>query len=514
MRNFILKIRATPRQTLFLWSLLLAVFGTGIAFRSLWLANIPGINGDEAWYGAQLRDLPHFTWHTPSGNIVDPFHMLPLALSQFLFPSGFLALRLPSLLSGLLLIGLGWLIFRKSLSPTVALIFALLVAGSPDLIAYSRFGWDASHTGLATLFVMYFMLNRQWALLLLAQICAVVIHPTNIFLVAIWGPYLLYQVLQVIRAKGISVNKTWIAFPLVLVLMSIFLLTRIQIGQLVASFGPHLLSLFKPKDLLSLLGGFVELLDGTTVYRYIIGPVSATTNFFHLIFVVIVIVPVVIYGNLKLIRRKDFRGLIFLAGIPLAIIALYLVSGIRPFQPSAERYSQFLMIPTIILVAISLEAVVDGTSRQPSSAVYLALMIAGLGLLSFWVNYFTPVFSTGGQSQMAFRTAPVEPKQQVADILINDGMLTGRAHILAEDYWLAMPLRYLFANQHHLWIDIPTAPRGIVQALTNHAYVVGFSGMYFQKYISAQDLPFKLETWVITDYANKPLIIIWHRPAP
>ena len=154
MRNFILKIRATPRQTLFLWSLLLAVFGTGIAFRSLWLANIPGINGDEAWYGAQLRDLPHFTWHTPSGNIVDPFHMLPLALSQFLFPSGFLALRLPSLLSGLLLIGLGWLIFRKSLSPTVALIFALLVAGSPDLIAYSRFGWDASHTGLATLFVM------------------------------------------------------------------------------------------------------------------------------------------------------------------------------------------------------------------------------------------------------------------------------------------------------------------------------------------------------------------------
>ena len=68
--------------------LLLAVNALGLLlvavwFRCRWLGNIPGVNGDEAWYGVQaLRFLWERQFHvqTPTHNPPNPLFLGPLIL--------------------------------------------------------------------------------------------------------------------------------------------------------------------------------------------------------------------------------------------------------------------------------------------------------------------------------------------------------------------------------------------------------------------------------------------------
>src|SRR5262245_46303352 len=71
---------------------LAGVVVTALLLRIIGLGHIPGINGDEAWYGVKAQQMAAgqpVLWRTPSGNLLNPFDTGFLYWLQKLFPPSF-----------------------------------------------------------------------------------------------------------------------------------------------------------------------------------------------------------------------------------------------------------------------------------------------------------------------------------------------------------------------------------------------------------------------------------------
>ena len=105
-----------------------------VAFRCYALGRLPGVNGDEAWYGVQVLRLlsgEPVDWRTPSGNLLGPIHSGLLLLLQPFAPRSLAALRLPALISSLAQLVLTWLVVRRHLGRSAALVALVLHRGAP-----------------------------------------------------------------------------------------------------------------------------------------------------------------------------------------------------------------------------------------------------------------------------------------------------------------------------------------------------------------------------------------------
>ena len=172
---------------------LAAVAAAAIAFRCRSLENIPGLNGDEAWYGVQAWEVLHggdYSLRTPTGNLLNPLMFIPLVLLHACFKPSVALLRMAPLVSGIAALAVNWTLCRRIFDRATAVIATLILVLLPINIAYSRFAWDASQSLLATLPVWLFSLMavrfpaRRDAALAAAIACllpAILVHPTNIF---------------------------------------------------------------------------------------------------------------------------------------------------------------------------------------------------------------------------------------------------------------------------------------------------------------------------------------------
>lgn len=177
-----------------------------------------------------------------------------------------------------------------------------------------------------------------------------------------------------------------------------------------------------------------------------------------------------------------------------------------PFSPQTERYSQFLVVPTLLLFAVGLDSINIKLSFPLSAAVCVFWCIS---LVS---NYFMPFLLTGGGSERAFRTAQVEPKIQAVEIILSDMDGTNSGLVLAENWWMAKPIEYLLIrheginvvqfNDENNTIDVLTA-------LRDNGYIVSFARSGFDKTIESSPIVDDLKRWTIRDYGGKPLIHVW-----
>ena len=175
---------------------LAAIAAAAIVFRCRSLSNIPGLNGDEAWYGVRAWEMLHggdFSLRTPTGNLLNPLMFIPAVLLHACFRPSVLLLRIAPLLSGLAALAVNWAMCRRIFDRATAVISTLILPLLPIDIAYSRFAWDASQSLLATLPVWLFSLAavrfpaRRDAATAAAIACllpAILVHPTNIFAAA------------------------------------------------------------------------------------------------------------------------------------------------------------------------------------------------------------------------------------------------------------------------------------------------------------------------------------------
>src|SRR5262245_12451425 len=255
-----------------------ALLVAAVWFRVIDLGRLPGLNGDEAWTGVQALRALHgepTSWRTPTGNPLNVFFWGPEVILHAIFAPSFALLRSVAVASGLAALALNYWLCRRVFDRSTAVVSTLVLAVLPITIAYSRFAWDSCQTPLASVLVIYAALGmvrfshrsgRRLAAAVVASAAAILVHPTNVFLlpmVAVAGWMSLGQrkrrlkkVVQthwriwLTAAIAVGLAVSWAIFP-----------------QIVAALG----RLISPGQFAQFLLDWGRLFSGATVYRYISG---------------------------------------------------------------------------------------------------------------------------------------------------------------------------------------------------------------------------------------------------
>lgn len=410
------------------------VLALALAARLVWLDTLPGVNGDEAWYGLWIETaLRDRVWGgaTPTGNLPNPFFLVPLGIVQALAPPAPWVLRAPAVLAGLGFVAVGYACLRAHVGRSPAAIFVLLAATAPTAIAYARFGWDASETPLAAVILLWCCLSGKQLWAAVALVAAFVVHPANVFLAPIFAAFLSEDMKPwVEKYAGGAVTRHLLG-----ILVAGGAMVALALALRLGSIGPS--EMASAAYWLRIAGLFSDLFSGVTVFSYIVGPPDGII----LHRVIASLVLVVSLGVLLIGARsvRDSRATALLAGLALSVVAFAVFVGPSGLSPHRERYALFFVAPVLLLVSMALGR---AFGEHSAGGVWFAATLGCLALVSMWVNYFEPLRLTGGRSHETFRTAAIEPKLQTANWIEASARRCGSIVAWAESWWLAEPLHY------------------------------------------------------------------------
>jgi hypothetical protein len=564
-------VKCSPFR-LFLLTNTLALLFVSIWLRVHALDNIPGINGDEAWYGVEAWRVVHgeaASWHTPTGNPLNPFWLGPLTLLHLWLPPSIVLLRSVAVAWGLAALAVNWLLCRWVFDRTTAAVSTLILAILPIDIAYSRFAWDASQSLAATLPVIYLALaaarfpdrfGRWIALSGLAMVVACWVHPTNAFV----GAAILVASVANLRAKlpgrSPSAPASRFVVPLILALAGAlaaiwFYVAYRAHGPMPGRIAQRLTELSQPSFWNNVPWATVlypRLLIGGTIYRFIPGSRSwfEVWQFDIVLFwTVIVAAAWSLWHSSRLRRRNQPDGLL-LAAWALQLIAFLLIAGPGAMSPGWERFSLCLIGPTVIVLARGAAIAWQAASPRGRLLLAFATLAGWLPLADFNANYFQFIGRTGGQAHLTFRTAPVEPKQAalqfiqeqakneggarfkkvpgtvagtaqrvlrttVSGTLLNHaekGSGPGPLWIVCSEWWNRWPIRYLALPDPGVYVPEPDE----LGASDDYRRAVSAGRVWsveFRQEEARQPDPGVIRQ-TFCDYGGRPLIDVLHKSSP
>jgi hypothetical protein len=472
------------------------------------LDNIPGINGDEAWYGlVGLRllegELPALT--TPAGNILNPFYILPVTAFHLAFEPSFFLLRLTALLSGLLLMVLSYYFSKKIFNEKIALIVLLITAALPVNIVYSRLGWDTSQTVLASCVVVYALLCQRWVLLGFALCAGVLIHPTNIALFVI---AVLYIVIDKIFASNYPAAKKIVSVgSMSLLLLGLYFVID---NSSMRGWLPAINVIMTRAMDLPGAGEFIlnvsKLFSGTTVYQYVSGADTSVFGKATDIMLAFGLIALLLFLLPGAYRRKDKTAFSFVLSLLMMLVAWYLFFSSFTLVPGRERYSLFLIMPMVICLGFFCIQLMKHIKYE--KMLLVSLIGSNLLMAGFINSYFVQFYKTGGQSEQTFRTSHVEPKKLVFDKLLE---LTENKEtiILASDWWNSQPLMYLAYNLENLNVINMITPGGVRISEDETVYINTFTGDEVDSIVNNQLTAAVNNAWVFKTYSGEPLMMLY-----
>ena len=442
-----------------------ALLGTAICFRLMYLSSMPGISGDEGWWGVQsaawLSGRPYEA-RTTSGNPTDLFFLIPVALVHTIAPTSFLALRAIPTLANLLALPLGFWFVRRLYGRTAAWIFSTGLAILPTAIAHSRICQDPSQSVFWTGIVIYLSLlglaepRRAWFYLAGALLLFPVVlwtHPTNIFI----APFLVLPFVAATRPllpasrAGRTVLVIATALLVILGVFVVDLALRHLAGLDDYLDKPWLLASARLTDgaqMFEFAANNARLFNGVTIYHYFSGARPTTWPYDA---GVVMLVCAALSGFVLMRARGrspvDVGLLLACAGTWLGF---YAFAGPQALRPHAERWGLCLIVPAMLVFARGLAAWIEWKPRMRWLTIGTLTLAATSLLASFYVNFFREFATTGGRSHLAYVTAPTEPKQQALDHVLAASPGPGRITIVAQQWWLFWPIAYLAAPHSHV----------------------------------------------------------------
>ena len=440
---------------------MVALLAAAVGLRAWKLDSLPGINGDEGWYGVQAMRVvagEPVVWHTPTGNFVNPLFFGPLVLLHLWLPPGFGLLRVVPLVSGVAALVVNYLLCSRTFDKRTALISTAILAVLPVNIAYSRFAWDASQSLLVTLFVVYLPLlavndpRRSIVPSLVALAAAVIVHPTNLFaapcvVVALaWrGRARLRGWLDKFQARWTSLAK-WTFFWALIAITSVCGLVVPDIGR----------RLVDPAQAGIFIRRWIELLSGSTVYSFIAGVnpsdrVDWSSAWHHPLLldgVTAAVVLVSLWGLYRLLRQcRPALDVCVAVGWLTSTAGFYVVAGPGALTPHFERYGICLVAPAVVVISRGLAWWLRQPGWRRTAVITVGPVLCWLTLCSFYVNYFGVIERTGGLSHRTFRTANVEPKLQALQYVLEGRPPGEPVVIFTQQWWNRWPLEYLAMGQ-------------------------------------------------------------------
>jgi hypothetical protein len=473
------------------WAMLIAVLGIGA--RIFAIDRLPGINGDEAWYGANLHALaagqPAF-WTTPSGNPLNPLHSIPLYLFSLVFAPSIGLLRAPELLWSILAIALCYPLLRPSIGARSALIATALLAASPVAIAYGRLGWDPSGTPFVTLLALAFALRDKPVAAASAGILAVIVHPTNVFflpiLAAAWVPHARHRyAAPSVRTRKIALAAT--ATGCLLFAVAAALVLRGAANQPATSLPPVAMAISRatsPSIWLEFLHGVNQMFAGVTTATFVAGAPGSQVRLAGEIIGLIALAAAL---NIRSRRDAGLHHAWLIAGIAAGAALFMVAAGPGGLQPGSERYALFLLSPLIVACSIG-----AGALPVTWSGVYVIGVTTAM--LAFTATgYFAPLLQRGGDAHPTFRTGLSEPKRLAYEYV--RAQSSQPASIICEDWWLYWPIKYLAGDDEQISVSLSSdaplppsvagrLPRAAVVEISTPVYEVVFDGTVRWKVLS------------------------------
>lgn len=432
---------------------LVIVVVAGLLVRMIALDRLPGVNGDEAWYGVNahlLLDGERPFLRTGAGNILSPLHSGPLVGIEWLAGPSFALLRIPSVFWGCLAVVLAYPLLAPLIGVGAAVIFTGMLALSPAAVSQARLGWDPSATILLSLLTVAFVIdNRRWRSGL-SFLLSLIVHPTNIFLAPIvatqWGPTIIDWYLAssrpvrrrmftvvavVLTAAGVVGLYAARAAAHAGLLPSIELVTE----RLTTAAAWYALGL----GVVSLFSGVTSATIAGPPPRYLL--VGANV-------IVLLAFALTWIGCWRARHQVVATRMAWLVGgLVVSIISFHVVGGPRALEAGSERYAMFLVVPLTVICATGLGSL--GRGGAATGAVLCGTLAT---VLTF--GYFLPLATKGGLGHSTYRTGPVEPKLAVFDFVNAHSRDAEVVVVLAEDWWLYWPIRYLAWHERRLFVEM------------------------------------------------------------
>lgn len=419
----------------------------GIAVRVVALDRLPGINGDEAWYGVNAHELISGGTpfgRTPSGNIVNPFHSGIVLITSLAAEPSLVLLRVPSVLWGILTVLLTYPVLAGPAGRRAALYATLLVAASPALVAQARIGWDPSGTPFFSLLLIGFAMRDRPLLAALSGAAALMVHPTNVFAApmgaAAWAPHAWRRYNEASPRR-----RRWILLVgAVVVAASVpVVLARARAW---AQSG-HLSSIEMVVDRIASPGswtergaGIVRLFSGVTSATYVAGPVPDALRVWTDVFMIGALVLPIALGWRAFRGGSASWGTWTLGGLIAGFVLFHVAAGSSALEPGFERYALCFIVPLSLLCAFGADAL---NRRWRHAGAVTATVTCTVLATILVVGYFRPLILRGGEAHQTFRTGLVEPKAAAFSFIRADSADAAVVSVFAENWWVYWPLRYL-----------------------------------------------------------------------
>ena len=459
-------------------TLTILLVGVSCWLRVSSLGHIPGVNGDEAWYGNLVQDLfsGQHRFVTPSRVPVNPFFAIPLLLLHCLFDPSVSLLRVPALLSGFAALIVNYALARKFYSRKAAVWSTTILAILPIMIAYSRFGWDTAQMPLATVVIIYAALatqrnptERNLRLAWIALFAGLIVHPTCLFLT----PLTLFLTMDAMGRDLPEIVRRgfeWSRTPRTMFLLAgmAALITTIrfdwQFGRLIPTESFSTLIQF-----LALLG---DLLSGRTAMTYLSGASTSDVSWtvWRLLTLSITFVSVA-----KMLRSDVVEIRLVGCGFTLWLTAFFVAVGTKGLAPGFERYGMFLIVPVVFIWT---HCLVELSLKYRRSIAVVLLIVGSVNLFQFHLGYFAFIRDTGGSAAMTFRTADQEPKACAARFIETCDPKVAKL-VLTSSFHCYQPLKYLLRNAMQTRVVLVQSNSDIHDAIkqspTSQLWFVDFS---------------------------------------
>jgi hypothetical protein len=435
-----------------------------LALRLIWLDRLPGINGDEAWYGVQVQRLMEGTsWsgRTPTGLPTNPLLIVThWSLLQFCEPS-FWVLRLPIAIwsaVGLVLTGVFYRVLYGDRTESLVVIF--VTACLPAHLAYSRFCWDSSFAFVSFPLFIFPLLRvieghrnvSNVSLFIAGSVLTVWVHATHALLVVAGFVVLMLQYKGAILAFLKRRPFTSLALAAVAVLIAWWAVResyqlRILLQSVISSVD----------RLPQHLAGLSDVMLGPRVYRYLAGtPEHESIVAGRIVFYIL---AAAFLGAMWIRGPIGDRKLVLVAVLTLLLVFL---AGrmLRLHRESYERYILYLVPFLGLIIVRGTRALVAPTGLAHARVIHtwLLLALSFFFLIQSWRAYFEPLRDAAyaAQQHRTFRSDSMEPKAAAAAVIREYSAFSPVAiPVFVEDWWVQHALDYLLDNRWSVWLGLP-----------------------------------------------------------
>lgn len=446
--------------------LLWLVVAAAVALRLYRLGDLPGLIGDEAWYGVQAQRLASGMGgdlRTPTGNVPGLFQLGSTMLLHSVGSPSALLLRIPALLSSLAAMALAYAIGRRFFGPMAGMAALVIMACLPANLTYARLGWDPSHAPIFILAAAYATLSRRRLTAMLLFALAMANHPAAVFI----APFLTLTYGGAVFANAprrravLEMGRFALLLGLAVALITLLspsASSYIAPAQIVARVAD-------PSQWVLFATGFLQLLSGDITSIFIAGRgLGAASTISHSA-LALGLGGLAISAAISLVRRPDPLVAALCVGWCASVILLFLVAGSWAIRPGLERFAMPLLPLTALSAAVLIQRLMQRTIGQ---AVLAVIGIAGLAGFTF--SILQPL--ARGDARRADAVWIGLPS-------LNDKALRsvarsaprGQVVVVAEDWWIYWPLAYLAPTDRFtiLSSDSATNPDENVFWITYHA---------------------------------------------